>query len=51
MYSVFNSEQEYLNLRNFAMEKNILLYDDNRQKIIVVTNDGHEQVREWRTQR
>jgi hypothetical protein len=45
---MFNSEQEYVSMRKFVIEHNILLYEDTMQKLLVVTEDGHEQVRQWR---
>lgn len=47
---MFNSEQEYRAMRDFSAEKNILLYDDTRQKVLVVSDEGYEHVRAWRKQ-
>ncbi|CAI2352281.1 unnamed protein product [Caenorhabditis sp. 36 PRJEB53466] len=47
MYSHFESEEEYFGVRDFAQEKKILLWADNRQKLVVVNEEGHEQVRQW----
>lgn len=50
MYSMFGSEQEYVSMRNFVIKSKILLYEDTRQKLLVVTDEGHELVRQWRQQ-
>jgi hypothetical protein len=51
MYSMFNSEQEYVSIRNFVIENNVMIYEDTRQKLLVITDEGDEQVREWRKQK
>lgn len=45
-------KNEYLGLRDYATEQKVLLWHDNAQKVLVVTDEGHNIVKEWwKTQR
>ncbi|CAI5448812.1 unnamed protein product [Caenorhabditis angaria] len=47
MYSTFESDDEYFGVRNFAQQEGILLWANNDQKLVIVTEDGHERVKQW----
>ncbi|CAD5228171.1 unnamed protein product [Bursaphelenchus xylophilus] len=47
VYSLFDSDEQYVQLKNFATERGFLLYGDDIQRVVVVTNEGNEMVREW----
>ncbi|CAB3405971.1 unnamed protein product [Caenorhabditis bovis] len=47
MYSTFESEQEFFGVRDFAAAEGILLWADTQQKLVIVTESGHEKVKQW----
>ncbi|CAD5221589.1 unnamed protein product [Bursaphelenchus okinawaensis] len=47
VYSMFDSDEQYEQLKNFSTDRGFLLYGDDIQRVIVVTTEGHELVREW----
>uniref|UniRef100_A0A8R1DRD9 General transcription factor IIH subunit 4 n=1 Tax=Caenorhabditis japonica TaxID=281687 RepID=A0A8R1DRD9_CAEJA len=47
IYSHFESEDEFFGVRDFAQQQKILLWADNHQKLVIVNEEGHEQVRQW----
>ncbi|VDK67193.1 unnamed protein product [Onchocerca ochengi] len=47
VYSSFESENEYLALKEYVNSQAILLWCDDVQRLIVITEEGHESVKEW----
>lgn len=44
---MFDSDQEFFDLKQYAASRGILLYTEEAQRVVVVTGEGHEVVREW----
>jgi len=47
LYETFESEAEYEALREFAKTNKVLLFNDDKKRIIVVTEAGHDTVKQW----
>uniref|UniRef100_A0A914UX75 General transcription factor IIH subunit 4 n=1 Tax=Plectus sambesii TaxID=2011161 RepID=A0A914UX75_9BILA len=47
LYSTFESEQDYSGLTNFSTKEGILLWNQDSSKLVVVTELGHNQVKQW----
>ncbi|VDN52714.1 unnamed protein product [Dracunculus medinensis] len=47
IYSTFESENEYADVREFAKNEGILLWNDDLQRLLVVTEEGHDRVKTW----
>ncbi|MFH4979894.1 hypothetical protein AB6A40_006603 [Gnathostoma spinigerum] len=47
MYSTFESEAEYVGVKGFAKAEGILLWSDDIQRLVVVTEEGHNSVKAW----
>ncbi|KAM3726262.1 General transcription factor IIH subunit [Dirofilaria immitis] len=47
IYSSFESESEYLGLKEYVSSQAILLWYDDVQKLVVITEEGHESVKAW----
>lgn len=49
LYSAFDSEADFIALRNFAEQNNLLEWSCNLQKLIVVGGGqmGHDLVKKW----
>ncbi|OZC09991.1 Transcription factor tfb2 [Onchocerca flexuosa] len=47
VYSSFESENEYLGLKEYVNSQAILLWYDDVQRLIVITEEGHESVKAW----
>ncbi|VDN36985.1 unnamed protein product [Gongylonema pulchrum] len=47
IYSSFNSEDEYYSLKNYAISQGIMLWYDDMQRLVVVTEEGHDSVKAW----
>ncbi|KAI1714052.1 transcription factor tfb2 domain-containing protein [Ditylenchus destructor] len=48
LYSQFDSEAEFVEWKNFAATQNILQWHSNMDRVIIVSEEGHEAIREWR---
>jgi transcription initiation factor TFIIH subunit 4 len=51
LYNTFESENEYIGLRDFAKERKILLWHTDAKRMLAVTEEGHAVVRQWWNQR
>ncbi|VDK81979.1 unnamed protein product [Litomosoides sigmodontis] len=47
VYSSFESEKEYFGLKVHVNSQGILLWSDDAQKLLVITEEGHESVKTW----
>ncbi|CAI4221128.1 unnamed protein product [Auanema sp. JU1783] len=47
IYSVFDSEEEFVGVRDFAANQDVLLWADSTQKLVIVTDEGHSLVKQW----
>lgn len=47
IYSTFESEREYIGVKEYANSEGILLWYDNVQRLVVVTERGHDKVKAW----
>lgn len=47
IYSHFESDDEFHGVCEFAKSRDILLWADHEQKLVIVNEDGHEHVRQW----
>ncbi|KAL3982178.1 Transcription factor Tfb2 family protein [Acanthocheilonema viteae] len=47
VYSSFESEKEYYGLKGYVDSQGILLWSDDAQKLLVITEEGHESVKAW----
>ncbi|VDK53172.1 unnamed protein product [Anisakis simplex] len=47
LYSTFESEREYVGVKEYARSQDILLWFDDVQRLVVVTEDGHDKVKAW----
>uniref|UniRef100_A0A1I7VVX7 General transcription factor IIH subunit 4 n=1 Tax=Loa loa TaxID=7209 RepID=A0A1I7VVX7_LOALO len=47
VYSSFESEKEYFGLKGYVSSQGILLWCDDVQRLMVITEEGHESVKSW----
>ncbi|KAK6110465.1 Transcription factor Tfb2 family protein [Brugia pahangi] len=47
VYSSFESEKEYFGLKGYVISQNILLWCHDVQRLMVITEEGHENVKVW----
>ncbi|KHN86571.1 General transcription factor IIH subunit 4 [Toxocara canis] len=47
LYSTFESEREYIGVKEYARSQDILLWFDDVQRLVVVTEEGHDKVKAW----
>ncbi|CAG9537537.1 unnamed protein product [Cercopithifilaria johnstoni] len=47
VYSSFESEKEYFGLKAYVNSQGILMWSDDAQKLLVITEEGHESVKVW----
>uniref|UniRef100_A0A1I8EFU3 General transcription factor IIH subunit 4 n=1 Tax=Wuchereria bancrofti TaxID=6293 RepID=A0A1I8EFU3_WUCBA len=47
VYSSFESEKEYFGLKGYVISQNILLWCHDVQRLMVITEEGHENVKAW----
>uniref|UniRef100_A0A1I7XRH7 General transcription factor IIH subunit 4 n=1 Tax=Heterorhabditis bacteriophora TaxID=37862 RepID=A0A1I7XRH7_HETBA len=47
LYSTFESENEFIGVRNFSSDESILLWADSDKKLVIVTDEGHDKVKAW----
>ncbi|CAD6198116.1 unnamed protein product [Caenorhabditis auriculariae] len=47
LYSTFESENEFIGVRDFAASEGILMWADSVQKLVIVTEEGHDRVKQW----
>uniref|UniRef100_A0A0R3S619 General transcription factor IIH subunit 4 n=1 Tax=Elaeophora elaphi TaxID=1147741 RepID=A0A0R3S619_9BILA len=45
VYSSFESEKEYFGLKGYVNSQDILLWSDDAQRLLVITEEGHESVK------
>ncbi|KAI6223561.1 General transcription factor IIH subunit 4 [Aphelenchoides fujianensis] len=48
MYTMFDTEDEYQQMRAHAQRHGVLLFENQSEYLLVVTEDGHELMKEWR---
>lgn len=46
-YNQFNSQSEYITLRDYAMSKSVLIWSMDQKRTMVVTKAGHEDVKKF----
>uniref|UniRef100_F1L5B4 General transcription factor IIH subunit 4 n=1 Tax=Ascaris suum TaxID=6253 RepID=F1L5B4_ASCSU len=47
LYSTFESEREYVGVKEYTRSQDILLWFDDVQRLVVVTEEGHDMVKAW----
>uniref|UniRef100_A0A915BEV8 General transcription factor IIH subunit 4 n=2 Tax=Parascaris univalens TaxID=6257 RepID=A0A915BEV8_PARUN len=47
LYSTFESEREYIGVKEYTRSQDILLWFDDVQRLVVVTEEGHDMVKAW----
>ncbi|WKY03258.1 hypothetical protein Q1695_004754 [Nippostrongylus brasiliensis] len=47
LYSGFDGDSEFVGVRDFSVREGILLWADSDKKLVIVSEEGHEKVRDW----
>jgi len=47
LYSNFEADEEYIMLKEYATQNNYLLWFNDLQRLLAISEDGDKQVRDW----